>query len=173
MVYCPTCGTEVTAVARFCSQCATPLTSDGGPSESSPRQQSSRRWLPLALTGLIVAIVATAVVGGVIFATSGSGEDSEPVRQAPAVTIRPTARAIETGPLLTGGQAAGKVEAAFRETAAYDDFLQTGGNVLCSPEDYNDLTATWILLCVLTVRGNTLTVRAEVDDRTGAVSILQ
>jgi len=126
-----------------------------------------------AVGAIVLVIALTAGSAALLSAETGSEDDSlEPVRQVPAATQRP-ARVTPSGPFLTGAEAAGKVEADLRGSSAYQELVsQRGGvNVLCDDEAYNQVSESWIVLCLVTVSdGGVVTFRAQVNDRTGAVS---
>ncbi len=99
--YCRNCGTGLSAHARFCWECGTPIikppTSKRAPKQSGPgwwRRRSERQIL-----GIIVGIVLLGGVGGILGVTLPGNED-ESVSDASSVTSAgtPTTGIATTSP---------------------------------------------------------------------------
>jgi len=100
-----------------------------------------------------------------VLARSG-GEDE---KRLPVIG---TARPTQSGPRLTGAEAAGMAERKVREEVLPLAAEQgvTGVSIFCEPEDFNEGSQSWIVLCYLDGRNSSFSYRFKVDDRTGDIS---
>lgn len=118
-------------------------------------------------TRYVVAAMLVLGLLSTVLSACDDGNASLPRRDPPARSAP-----VETGPRLTGGEAAAKVEAEFRRARLR--VTATGISFACDAEDYNRITRDWIVLCVLTGPGpGREHYRVRVDDATGLVSVIE
>jgi len=177
MHYCPNCGDKLEASPRFCSHCGATLgRPDANPSLSQPsgRVPSRHRHQALAVGLMVTGLAVLLVCGGAGLVLATSGDDDRTVSQRtqaptqrPSVTTRPTPR----GPNLTGAEAAGKVNAFVLR-----DIIKAGGagstTAVCEPEEFNELFQKWIVNCAIVLAQSAFTIRFNVDDATGTVTMI-
>jgi len=133
---------------------------------ASPRFTSLPAVIGAAVLGAVAALTVLGflVSGGI----SSGGDERGYVPPADSVPIsQPAPIATRSVPRLTGAEAAGKANNSMLESVRQSDRRDL--SAACVPEDHNDITGKWIVLCRVTGPQNSLDFRAEVDDQTGSV----
>lgn len=139
----------------------------GAERREAPQGFTSLPALGAALAVPLAAVLAAAVAVGVVLELQDNADASSSPRRDQPVRSEP----VDTGPRLTGGEAAAKADAYLRRELS--ERGTTGISLACDAEDYNSITQDWIVLCVLAGPARAADVRLRVDDATGLVSVIQ
>ncbi|MEX2159550.1 MAG: hypothetical protein WEB04_09140 [Dehalococcoidia bacterium] len=135
----------------------------GAKTGNAPSAFTSLPAFGAALAVPVAAVLATAITIGVVI---GFPDEASPRRDPPSRSLP-----VDTGPRLTGGEAAAKGEAYLRRELS--ERGTTGISLACDAEDFNTGTEDWIVLCVLAGPARAADVRLRVDDATGLVTLIQ